>query len=96
MVASAPADTVWSMFIAAHAGDLDRVKALVARHPGLARHEYNYTPPIHFAVREGHAALVRFLLDRGADPAYRSYPFQDSLLTMAEDREHSDGGARAA
>jgi len=87
---SAPADTVWSMYLAAHAGDLDQVKALVARHPGLARHEYNYTPPVHFAVREGHARLVRFLLDRGGvDPSYRSYPFQDTLLTIAEDRGHS-------
>ena len=87
---SAPADTVWSMYLAAHAGDLDQVKALVARHPGLARHEYNYTPPLHFAVREGHARLVRFLLDRGGgDPSYRSYPFQDTLLTIAEDRGHS-------
>jgi len=87
---SAAADTVWSMYLAAHAGDLDHVKALVARHPGLARHEYNYTPPIHFAVREGHANLVRFLLERGGvDPSYRSYPFSDSLLTIAEDREHA-------
>jgi len=87
---SAPADTVWDMYLAAHAGDLDQVKALVARHPGLARHEYNYTPPLHFAVREGHSRLVRFLVDRGAiDPSYRSYPFQDTLLTIAEDREHS-------
>ena len=87
---SAPSDTVWSMYLASHAGDLDHVKALVARHPGLARHEYNYTPPLHFAVREGHAALVRFLLERGAvDPSYQSYPFRDSLLTIAEDRGHS-------
>ena len=87
---SAPADTVWDMYLAAHAGDLDQVKALVARHPGLARHEYNYTPPVHFAVREGHSRLVRFLADRGAiDPSYRSYPFQDTLLTIADDRGHS-------
>jgi ankyrin repeat protein len=86
---SAPSDTVWEMFLATHAGDLARVKALVARYPGLARHEYNYTPPIHFAAREGHAPLVRFLLEHGADAAYQSYPFQDSLLTIAEDREHA-------
>ena len=87
---SAPADTVWSMYLAAHAGDLDQAKALVARHSGLTRHEHNYTPPLHFAVREGHARLVRFLVDRsGIDPSYRSYPFQDTLLTIAEDRGHS-------
>jgi ankyrin repeat protein len=87
---SAPADIVWSMYLAAHAGDLGHVKALVAKHPGLVRHEYNYTPPVHFAVREGHAALVRFLLDHGASTSYQSYAFGDSLLTIAEDREHSD------
>jgi len=87
---SAPADIVWSMYLAAHAGDLDQVKALVARHPALVRHEYNYTPPLHFAVREGHTRLVRFLAERGGiDPSYRSYPFQDTLLTIAEDRGHS-------
>jgi ankyrin repeat protein len=84
---SVAADTVWSMFLAAHAGDLSRVKALEARHPGLARHEYNYTPPFHFAAREGHAQLVRYLLDLGADPAYQTYPFGETMLTFAEDRQ---------
>lgn len=87
---SAPADTVWSMYLATHAGDLAHVRSLVARHPGLVRHEHNYTPPIHFAVREGHASLVRFLLEHGASTSYQSYPFQDSLLAMAEDHEHPD------
>jgi ankyrin repeat protein len=90
---SARADTVWSMYLAAHAGDFHHVKTLVAKHPGLVRHEYNYTPPIHFAVREGHASLVTFLLDHGASTSYQSYPFGDSLLTIAEDHEHSEVGA---
>ena len=90
---SAPADSVWSMYLAAHAGDLEHVKSLVSKYPGLIRHEYNYTPPLHFAVREGHASLVRFLLEHGARTEYQSYPFQDSLLTIAEDREHSSVAA---
>ncbi|HEU5186306.1 MAG TPA: ankyrin repeat domain-containing protein [Gemmatimonadaceae bacterium] len=81
-------DDVFRMFVASRAGDLGEVKALIARAPGLAVVEYNYTPPIHFAVREGHLTLVELLIERGADLAYRSYPFQDSLLMMAEDREH--------
>jgi ankyrin repeat protein len=83
-------DDVWAMFCAGRAGDLDRVKALSSSRPELIRCEYNYTPPIHFAVREGHLPVVRYLLEQGADPTYRTYPFQDSLLTMARDREHHD------
>ena len=86
-------DDVFGMFVAARAGDLTEVKRLTAVAPGLATVEYNYTPPIHFAVREGHAALVEFLIERGADIAYRSYPFADSLLMMAEEREHRDVAA---
>ena len=56
--------------------------------PGLVNAQYNYTPAIHFAVREGHVAVATYLMDRGAETVdYRSYPFQDSLLTIAEDRE---------
>ena len=88
----APSDAAWEMFLAAHAGDLGRVELLARRYPGLERFEYNYTPPIHFAVREGHANVVRFLIERGADLAYTTYPFGDSLVTMADDREHHEVG----
>lgn len=81
-----PADDVFSMFVAARDGDMATVKRLVENDPALATVEYNYTPPIHFAVRECHLEIAAFLLNRGADPAYRSYPFQESLLTFAEDR----------
>ena len=83
-------DEVFSMFVAAREGDIATVKQLVSRTPSLATVEYNYTPPIHFAVREGHRELTEFLLNHGADSAYRSYPFQESLLTFAEDRGHEE------
>ena len=86
----ATTDDVFAMFVAARDGDLTTAKRLVARAPALATVEYNYTPPIHFAVREGHADIVELLLENGADPAYRSYPFQESLLTFADDRGHTD------
>jgi ankyrin repeat protein len=81
-------DDVFAMFAAARDGDIGTIKRLVGRMPALATVEYNYTPPIHFAVREGHGDIAEFLLDSGADPAYRSYPFQESLLMFAEDRGH--------
>src|SRR5262249_5857129 len=83
-------DDVWAMLSASRAGDLDQVKALVSRRPELARCEYNYTPPLHFAVREGHLSIVRYLLDQGADLNYKTYSFGDSLLIMARDREHHE------
>jgi ankyrin repeat protein len=86
----APTDDVFAMFVAARDGDIATVKQLVTRVPALATVEYNYTPPIHFAVREGHRDITELLLNHGADPAYRSYPFQEALLTFAEDRGHED------
>src|SRR5450755_2736229 len=84
-------EDVWTMLRASRDGDLDSVKALLSRRPELVRCEYNYTPPIHFAVREGHTDLARHLVEQGAEvAAYRTYPFQDSLVTMANDREHHD------
>ena len=47
-------DDVFTMFAAARDGEIESVRQLVARVPALATVEYNYTPPIHFAVREGH------------------------------------------
>jgi hypothetical protein len=85
-----PTDDVFAMFVAARDGDIATVRRLAARTPSIATVEYNYTPPIHFAVREGHRDIAEFLLNHGADPAYRSYPFGESLLTFAEDRGHAD------
>ncbi|MDF2188039.1 ankyrin repeat domain-containing protein [Paraflavitalea sp. CAU 1676] len=80
---------VWEVLEASHAGNLDKVKALAATEPGLLYAQYNYTPPIHFAVREGHLPLTEYLLNQGAlDLTYRIYPFLDTLLTIALDRNH--------
>ena len=47
-------DDLWSLFEASASGDLPAVKRLVEARPELVDAKYNYTPAIHFAVREGH------------------------------------------
>ena len=82
---------VWNILVATKNGDVDRVKKLVEGCHELIYAQYNYTPPIHFAAREGHIELVKYLLDNGAhDPAYKIYPFQESLQTIAQDRAHHE------
>jgi ankyrin repeat protein len=77
---------LWNLFGACRTGDRIAVERLVAQAPGLVHGEYNYTQPIHFAVREGHADVVSYLLERGADPTYRTYGYRDTLRTMARER----------
>jgi uncharacterized protein len=82
---------VWEILFASYKGDLQRIKELVSECPELIYAQYNYTPPIHFAVREGHVALVAYLLENGAhDPRYRIYPFLDTLEVIAADRHHNE------
>lgn len=82
---------VWEILTASYTGDIHRVKELVYECPGLIYAQYNYTPPIHFAVREGHIDLVQYLLEEGAhDPSYKIYPFNESLQTIANDRGYTE------
>ena len=82
---------VWNTLVASRNGNLEAIKSMVGECPELIYAQYNYTPPIHFAVREGHIDLLRYLLDNGAhDPNYKIYPFQESLQTVAQDREYNE------
>ena len=81
----------WEILLASHNGDLDKVKKLADECPELLYAQYNYAPPIHFSVREGHTELVKFLLAHGAhDPDYLFYPFQESLQVVANDRGYNE------
>ncbi|HEX6848498.1 MAG TPA: ankyrin repeat domain-containing protein [Chitinophagaceae bacterium] len=82
---------VWDVLVASKNGNLEQVKRLVSDCPELIYAQYNYTPPIHFAVREGHVELVKYLLDNGAhDANYNIYPFSESLQTIAKDRNYNE------
>ncbi|MBI4663249.1 MAG: ankyrin repeat domain-containing protein [Verrucomicrobia bacterium] len=78
---------VWDMLSACRDGDLSRVREFIHRCPALGTCQYDYTTPLHFAVREGRIEVVRYLVEQGAiDPGYRTHPFLEPLLVFAEDR----------
>jgi ankyrin repeat protein len=79
--------SIWSTIDAAAKGDAATLRRLIAGDPLLARAQYWYTQPIHFAVRSGHEEAVRVLLDAGADPEYNAY-YSGSLIDMARERGH--------
>ena len=80
----------WSLFCAAAAGDLRRVRALVDRDSRLVNAQHWYQFPIHMAVREGHADVVQLLLESGADPGLSNFLYDswDKLLAEAQRRTH--------
>jgi uncharacterized protein len=84
-------ERVWRILSASANGDLAAVKKMADESPQILYAQYNYTPPIHFAVREGHLKLTEYLLNLGAhDPSYKIYPFLDPLQTIARDRGYEE------
>ena len=83
-------EKVWDVLIAARNGDADRLRFLMEREPGAIAAEYWYTPPLHFAVREGHVAASRLLLEAGADISHRTLYGGETLLQVATERGHEE------
>jgi hypothetical protein len=78
---------VWEILTASLNGDIERVKELAESYPGIITCQFDYTSPMHFAVREGHYDLVRYFVEAGAlDPGYWVHPFKDPLVMVASDR----------
>jgi ankyrin repeat protein len=78
-------DDNWEIIGAAATGDIPRLLRLLDGDPTLSCRGYFYMPPIHFAVREGHAEVVRILLDAGADSEWDG-DYGDRLIEMAKER----------
>src|SRR5688572_20621326 len=78
-------DVTWAVITASASGDEEVLRRLLDENPSRSREGYWYTPPIHFAVREGHPEIVTMLLEAGADAEWNGH-YGDSLIAMAKER----------
>ena len=58
----------WPLLSAAYAGDINKVTRMLDEDPARIHSQFAYYEPLHYAVRGGHAAMVKLLLERGAHP----------------------------
>lgn len=78
---------IWDMLLACAEGDLKKVKSLLKQEPTLAKREFAYFTPLHFAAREGHDKIVKLLLEHGADATYKSgLGWQETPINLARER----------
>jgi len=82
----------WALMCACADGDAGAAAALLTKDARLANAQYWYQFPIHLAVREGHAAVVKQLLDAGAEPGQSRFMYSawDKLLDIAQHRGYRD------
>jgi len=79
---------VWALLRACASGDLEAVRALIAKDPSLARSHYAYRKPLYFAVRENRIDVVRFLLQHDSNPL--DLWVDDDPLEIARDRGYTE------
>jgi ankyrin repeat protein len=79
---------VWALIQACTSGDLEAVRALIAKDPSLARAHYEYRKPLYFAVRENRIDVARLLLEHDHNPI--DLWVDDDPLEIAHDRGYTD------
>ena len=79
---------VWALIQACASGDLEAVRALIAKDPSLARSHYDYRKPLYFAVRENRIDVVRFLLEHDRNPL--DLWVDDDPIEIARDRGYTE------
>ena len=82
----------WAVFKACAAGNMPKIQKLLEKEPRLVNSQFWYQLPIHFAVRDGNAELVKLLLDHGADAGQSTFTYNSwpKLLKIAEERGYRD------
>ena len=84
----------WEFFTAVYEGEKGRVRQMLRDEPWLARAEYAYLQPLHYAVKGGRIDMVRLLLDAGANPLAEGWSGRplgdDTPIARARDREQSE------
>ena len=79
---------LWALIQACAAGDLETVRALIAKDPSLARAHYDYRKPLYFAVRENRLDVARFLLEHDRNPM--DLWVDDDPIEIARDRGYTE------
>lgn len=87
---SHPNVIIWKILNAARDGDLDEVNSIIQKYPRAVDAQFWYVPPLHFAVREGHLDVVRFLVEHGADLTNQTLYGGETFYQTAQDRGHTD------
>lgn len=80
----------WPFLVAVYEGREEHVLQMLRGDPTLARAEYAYMQPLHYAVRGGHLAMAKLLVEAGADPLAEGWTGRlgdDTPLARARDRE---------
>ena len=83
----------WPFLVAVFEGREVDVAEMLRVDPTLARAEYAYMQPLHYAVRGGRPNMVRLLIEAGADPLAEGWGRrvdEDTPLARARDREQRE------